>query len=81
MASVLVLVTLQAGIAIPSVPGRIGVFEYICVVTLVFLGVDETLAFSFGVVLHALVMLPVVLSGALLFWVLGLSSQRISYAG
>ncbi|MGD8752011.1 MAG: lysylphosphatidylglycerol synthase transmembrane domain-containing protein, partial [Anaerolineales bacterium] len=79
IASILVLVTLQAGIAIPSVPGRIGVFEFICVATLMFLGVDETLAFSFGILLHALVMFPVVLAGTLLFWVLGLSSERIGY--
>lgn len=54
-ASLLVLVVLQAGISIPSVPGRIGVFEYISVLCLAVFGISRSIAFSYGVLLHSLV--------------------------
>lgn len=61
-ASLLLLVVLQAGISIPSVPGRIGVFEYICVLSLAVFGISRSTAFSYGVLLHCLVfVLPTLL--------------------
>ena len=53
-----VLAVLQLGVAVPSVPGRIGVFEGLCVGALTFLGMDPSLALGYGVVLHAVVLLP-----------------------
>jgi len=79
LASVLILVALQAGITVPSVPGRIGIFEYICVLVLNMYGVEESIAFSYGVLLHALVLLPITFLGVFLFWVLGLSYERFTY--
>ena len=37
----LVLVVLQVGITLPSVPGRIGVFEYLCILSLAVFGVAQ----------------------------------------
>lgn len=58
VAGLLVLVVLQLGLPLASVPGKIGVFEYLCVLSLSVFGVDETSALSFGILLHVVVLIP-----------------------
>jgi uncharacterized protein (TIRG00374 family) len=74
--SLFVLIVLQAGITIPSVPGKIGVFEYLCVLALGIFSVDRTLALSYGVLLHAIVFLPTTIAGLLFLWNTGLPIGR-----
>jgi len=64
IAAVVLLVILQAGIAVPSTPGKLGVFQYLAVLGLSLFDVDRALAF--GLVLHFLVFLPTALMAALL---------------
>ena len=66
-ASLLILIALQAGITIPSVPGRFGVFEYICVLSLGIFGIGQTTGFTYGILLHGIVMLPTTLLGLIFF--------------
>lgn len=75
-ASLLILIALQAGISISSVPGTIGIFEYLCVLALAVFGIESTLAFSYGIVLHSIVMLPTTLLGLLFFGFEGLGGER-----
>jgi uncharacterized protein (TIRG00374 family) len=72
MASLLILVVLQVGISIPSVPGKIGIFEYTCILALSVFGIEQTVALGYGLVLHALVFIPTTLSGLIIFWGMGL---------
>lgn len=58
VAGLLVLVVLQLGLPFASVPGKIGVFEYLCVLSLSVFGVDETSALTFGILLHVVVLVP-----------------------
>jgi glycosyltransferase 2 family protein len=74
-ASLLILVTVQVGITMPSVPGRIGIFEYICVLALAVFGVGQAQAFGYGVLLHAIVLVPSTLLGLLLFFMMGVSAD------
>ena len=76
-ASLLLLIGLQAAIVAAASPGAIGVFEYICVLTLGAFGVERTLALGYGLLLHALVLLPQVVGGmvALVGW--GLRSPAL----
>jgi glycosyltransferase 2 family protein len=67
-ASVLLLVVLQAGLSLPSSPGRIGVFHYLTLVTLMFLAVDRETALSSGVILHLVVIGPIGIVGAVCLW-------------
>lgn len=60
-AALLVLVVLQAGISLPGVPGRVGMFQYLCILSLATFGVTEAAAFSYGIILQALVLLPTTL--------------------
>lgn len=64
------LVVLQLGVAVPSLPARIGVFEGLCIAVLGLFGVNANLAFAYGVMLHAVVLLPPVALG--LWWLLRL---------
>ena len=75
-ASLLVLVILQVGIAIPSVPGRLGIFEYMCILALSVFNVDQATALTYGILLHSLVMLPTLLFGMLFFAMMGLGRNR-----
>jgi len=66
----LLLAVLQMGVSVPSVPGRIGVFEGLCLVTLALFGIEANRALAYGLLLHGLVLLPPVSLG--LWWLLRL---------
>jgi len=72
-------VGLQAGISLPAIPGTIGLFEYICILALSFFNIDPSTALSYGLLLHAVVLLPPLLAGMISFWVLGLTRERQKY--
>ena len=72
----LLLILLQIGITLPSIPTRIGLFEYICILALAVFGISQPLALSYGLVLHGMVMLPIVFIGVIFSWRLGLPSRR-----
>ena len=64
-ASLLLLVALRLGISAALTPAAIGVFEFLCVLSLAVFRVAPVHAFGFGVFLHAVVLLPhLVLGGA-----------------
>jgi uncharacterized protein (TIRG00374 family) len=62
-APLLLVVVIHTGVMIPSSPGFIGVFQYLCVVSLSFFAVPKETALSFSVVLHAIQFVPVTLLG------------------
>ena len=70
--ALLLLVVVQTGVAVPSLPGRIGVFEGLCLAVLTLFQVDAPLAVSYGLVLHAVVLLPPLALG--LWWLLRLDA-------
>ena len=63
-ATLLLLIGLMAGVAVPSVPGRIGVFEYICILALAVFGISQAKSLTYGIILHAVVLLPALVIGA-----------------
>ncbi len=68
LAAVVLLVILQAGVAVPSSPGKVGVFQYLAVLGLALFGVAKSSALAFGLTLHLLVFVPAAVM-ALIFWV------------
>ncbi len=66
-ASLLVLVAVQAGISLPSLPGKIGVFELTCILALEIFGVSRANALSYGILLHAVVFIPILVPGLISF--------------
>jgi uncharacterized protein (TIRG00374 family) len=67
-ASLLLLVVLQVGIAIPSSPGRIGVFQYLVILTLSIFAVDKNVALGYSVVLYLVIYMPIALLGVWGLW-------------
>jgi uncharacterized protein (TIRG00374 family) len=62
-----VMLVLQVGVAVPSVPGRIGVFEYLTMLALALFGVQGEVALAYALVLHVLVIGPIVIGGLALW--------------
>ena len=67
-ASLLLLVVLQVGIAVPSSPGRIGVFQYLVILTLSIFAVNKDVALGVGIILYLVVYVPMVLIGGYCLW-------------
>lgn len=72
--SLFVLVVLQVGVAVPSTPGKIGVFQVLCQWALAVFGVSTTLGLAYGVVLYLAAPLLLMVTGAV---ALAIESWRI----
>lgn len=78
LAALFLLAVLQLGVAVPSSPGRVGVYHYLCVQALAVFGVEGSSALSYAIVLHLIsVVVPMAL-GAALAWRLGVDKWRPS---
>ncbi len=62
------LVLLQLGARVPGAPGNVGVFESLCVAGLGWFGVEPGPALSYGLALHAVVLLPGLVGGGWVLW-------------
>lgn len=71
VAAAFVLFVLLVGVNIASVPGQIGVFQYLCILALAVFQVGQASALSFGVLLQLLVLLPMAIAGLAALWGFG----------
>jgi uncharacterized protein (TIRG00374 family) len=67
-AAMLLMAVLQLGVAVPSLPGRVGIFEGLCIVVLAPFGVGYDKAFAVGLTLHGVTFLPPILLGLFYIW-------------
>ncbi len=67
-ASLFLLVVLQIGSAVPSSPGRIGVFQYLIILTLSMFSVDKNVALGYSVLLYLIIYVPNALLGVFCLW-------------
>ena len=72
------LAVLQLGVAVPSSPGRVGVFHYLCVQALAVFGIVGPQAISYAVILHLISVVVPMAMGAILAWRLGVLMWRVS---
>jgi uncharacterized membrane protein YbhN (UPF0104 family) len=77
-ASLLVLIAVQAGISLPSLPGKIGVFELACLLALEVFGFSQAIGLSYGILLHAVIFIPILLSGLASFLFLQIKSPPLA---
>lgn len=68
IASLVILVMVSIGIMIPSSPGFVGTYHYLCMQGLALFGVGESDALSFAIVLHISNYIPLTLVGLYYFW-------------
>jgi hypothetical protein len=77
-AALFLLVVLQAGVAVPSAPGKIGVFQYLCVLALSVFAVPASVAFGYGVVLYLIVLGTICGWAVFGLWQRGLTLRRLT---
>ena len=68
VAALVVVVVLQLGTAVPSPPGKVGVFQYLSVLALGLFGVSGDVALSYGIVLHFVSYGPILFLGVFGVW-------------
>ncbi|MDP1545341.1 MAG: lysylphosphatidylglycerol synthase transmembrane domain-containing protein [Anaerolineales bacterium] len=79
-ASLLLLVVLQVGAAVPSSPGRIGVFQYLVILALSIFAVDKNVALGYSIVLYLVIYVPIVLIGGYCLWREKITWQKLAEA-
>lgn len=77
VASAFLLVVLQLGVAVPAGPGRIGVLQYLTILTLSLFAVAPERALATGVILYLLVHIPPIVMGLLFLWRHNLGLWRV----
>jgi uncharacterized protein (TIRG00374 family) len=75
-AALAVLVVSTISVVIPSSPGYVGTFHYLCQVSLMMFGVPAAAALSFALITHAVSVLPVTAAGLVMANVEGFSILR-----
>ncbi|MAT42495.1 MAG: hypothetical protein CL609_09155 [Anaerolineaceae bacterium] len=68
---------ISSGLAIPSVPGSIGVYEAAAIGALFFLGINKTEAAAFAIVTHGYNIFIIILIGLISFILLNIRNKRI----
>jgi glycosyltransferase 2 family protein len=77
-AAALAVVVTNFGIAVPSAPGYVGIFEAACSGALIGLGLDKELAVSYAIGVHLLLFACISTTGLLLMWRLGLKLSDVT---
>ena len=78
--ALVLLAILQGGIAVPSTPGKVGVFHYLCVAGLSLFGIPRAVGLGYGLVLHFLVVGGISVWAALALWQRSWSLGRLVVA-
>ncbi|MFB0545403.1 MAG: lysylphosphatidylglycerol synthase transmembrane domain-containing protein, partial [Anaerolineae bacterium] len=76
VAAVLLLAALHLSVILPTTPTQLGVFHYVCVLSLSLFGVPREPALGYGFALHLVVYVPMISLGALCLWREGIDLRR-----
>lgn len=80
IAAVFLTVVLRIGEAPPSLPGKIGLFQYLVILALAAFGVGRTAALTYSLVLYAVGVLPVLIAGTVCAFAFRWSEPRTAEA-
>ena len=78
-AFLLMAVLMVGGIA-PSAPGKLGVFQYLCILTLGLFGVDQSIGLTYGILLYLVAYGTPMVGGVVALWWNGVNLRRITSA-
>jgi uncharacterized protein (TIRG00374 family) len=76
LASLILLVITTIGIVVPSSPGYVGTYHYLCQVSLALFGVPASPALSYATAVHAITFIPVLIAGLILSYYEGLGFMK-----
>ncbi len=68
VAALLLMAVLQVGGLVPSSPGKVGVFQLLCILGLSLFGVDKSVGLSYGILLYLVAYGVPVVMGVLFVW-------------
>lgn len=74
----LLLAVLQVGGLVPSSPGKVGVFQLLCILTLALFSVDKSIGLTYGILLYLVAYGPPVILGVLSLWWGGVNVRRVT---
>jgi uncharacterized protein (TIRG00374 family) len=74
----LLLAVLQVGGLVPSSPGKVGVFQLLCILTLALFGIDKSIGLTYGILLYLVAYGPPVILGVLSLWWGGVNVRRVT---
>jgi len=77
----LLLAVLQVGGLVPSSPGKLGVFQYLCILTLALFSIDKSIGLTYGILLYLVAYGPPVVLGILALWWGGVNLRRVAASG
>ena len=77
-AALLAMVVTNIGIAAPSAPGALGVFEAACSTAVIALGLNRDLALSYAIGVHLMMFVCLIAAGQFFMWRLGLRMSEIT---
>jgi uncharacterized protein (TIRG00374 family) len=75
-ASLILLVVTTIGVVVPSSPGYVGTYHYLCQVSLAMFGVPASPALSFATIVHAVNFLPVLIVGLIFAYAEGVEISQ-----
>jgi glycosyltransferase 2 family protein len=74
----LLLAVLQVGGLVPTSPGKVGVFQILCIWTLALFAVDKSIGLTYGILLYLIAYGTPVVLGVLFLWWGGVSLRAIA---
>jgi len=76
-AAFVLMVILALGVMIPSSPGFVGTYHYLCIASLALFAISKDVALSFSIVAHASGFIPITLIGLYYLWRESLSLRSL----
>ena len=76
-ASLVVLVVTTISILVPSSPGYVGTYHWLCIIALDLFNIPESPALGYAIVLHAISMLPVAFLGVIFAFKEGINISNV----
>ena len=77
--SLVLLVITTISVVVPSSPGYIGTYHFLCLFSLGLFGVPRAAGLTYAITVHGLHFVPVTIIGLILAWIEGLSLIKLSY--
>ncbi len=81
IASFVILAITLVGGYVPSAPGKVGVFQALCILALSLFGLDKSIGLTYGILLYLVAYGTPVIAGIAVVWVGGINLRRVPAEG
>ncbi len=81
IASFVILAITLVGGYVPSAPGKVGVFQALCILALSLFGLDKSVGLTYGILLYLIAYGTPVIAGIAVVWLGGINLRRVPAEG